>query len=46
MNGDRVVHPQFGDGIVGAIDDDKLTVDFGDRGVKQVVYYYVKRRAQ
>jgi hypothetical protein len=42
--GDLVSHPLFGDGAVTAIDDDKLTIDFVDRGVKQIVHDYVERR--
>jgi hypothetical protein len=43
--GDLVSHPLFGDGAVTAIVDDKLTIDFGDRGIKQIVHYYVDHRA-
>jgi hypothetical protein len=43
--GDLVSHPQFGDGAVTSIADDKLTIDFGDRGIKQIVHYYVAHRA-
>jgi hypothetical protein len=44
-NGDRVSHPKFGNGVVTAIDADKLTIRFARNVVKQVVDYYVKRRA-
>jgi hypothetical protein len=44
--GDRITHPQFGDGTVTAIDADKLTIKFADGRVKQIVDYYVKRREQ
>jgi hypothetical protein len=42
--GDRVSHPQFGDGTVTAIEADKLTIKFEDGRVKQIVDCYVKRR--
>jgi DNA helicase II / ATP-dependent DNA helicase PcrA len=42
--GDLVSHPQFGDGTVTAIEKDKLTINFEDGRVKQIVDYYVKRR--
>lgn len=35
----------FGDGTVTAIDADKLTIKFEDGRIKQIVDYYVKRRA-
>jgi hypothetical protein len=44
MPGDRVSHPKFGNGVVKAIDTNKLTIQFGRNVVKQIVDYYVKRR--
>ena len=41
--GDRISHPQFGEGTVTEIDDAKLTINFASRGTKQIVDYYVKR---
>ena len=42
--GDRVSHPKFGDGVVTAIEVDKLTIKFANRRVKQILDYYVRRR--
>jgi DNA helicase-2/ATP-dependent DNA helicase PcrA len=42
--GDDVAHPQFGDGTVTDIEGDKLTINFADGRVKQILDYYVKRR--
>jgi hypothetical protein len=42
--GNRVTHPLFGDGTVTAVEGDKLTINFKDGRVKQIVDYYVKRR--
>jgi len=42
--GDGVSHPKFGNGIVTAIDGDKLTIEFTGKMTKQIVDYYVKRR--
>ena len=41
--GDRISHPQFGEGTVTEIDDAKLTINFATRGTKQIIDYYVKR---
>jgi hypothetical protein len=41
--GDHISHPQFGEGTVTEIDDEKLTIDFASRGTKQIIDYYVKR---
>ena len=41
---DAVSHPQFGYGVVTAIDGNKLTIKFADGRVKQIVDYYVKPR--
>jgi hypothetical protein len=41
--GDRISHPQFGEGTVTEIDDAKLTIDFASRGTKQIIDDYVKR---
>jgi DNA helicase II / ATP-dependent DNA helicase PcrA len=42
--GDLVSHPMFGHGTVTAVDANKLTIEFKDGRVKQIVDYYVKRR--
>jgi hypothetical protein len=42
--GDRVSHPQFGDGSVTAIDGGTLTIAFVDHQVRQILDYYVKRQ--
>ena len=42
--GDGIAHPQFGAGIVTEIDGEKLTIDFANRGTKQIIDYYVQRR--
>jgi hypothetical protein len=42
--GDFVSHPMFGYGTVTAVDANKLTIEFKDGRVKQIVDYYVKRR--
>ena len=44
--GDPISHPQFGDGAVTAIDGEKLTIQFADGRVKQILDYYVKRRSR
>jgi hypothetical protein len=44
--GDSVSHPKFGNGTVTAIDGDKLTIEFTGKVTKQIVDYYVKRRAR
>ena len=41
---DRVSHPKFGDGVVKAIDANKLTIQFTRNVVKQILDYYVKHR--
>jgi hypothetical protein len=41
---DLVSHPMFGDGTVTAVEAGKLTIEFKDGRVKQIVDYYVKRR--
>jgi len=43
--GSKVTHPMFGDGTVTAFDANKLTIEFGDGRVKQILDAYVKRRA-
>ena len=43
---DLVSHPMFGDGTVTAVEPDKLTIEFKDGRVKQIVDSYVKRRAR
>ena len=44
--GELVSHPLFGDGTVTAVDGDKLTIEFKDGRVKQIVDYYVKHRSR
>jgi hypothetical protein len=41
--GDRVSHPQFGDGVITAIQAHKLTITFDTLGSKQIIDSYVKR---
>ncbi len=41
--GDRISHPQFGEGTVAAIEGPKLSVTFDTRGEKQIIDSYVKR---
>jgi DNA helicase-2/ATP-dependent DNA helicase PcrA len=40
--GDKVAHEDFGKGIVTAIDDDEVTVDFDDYGIKWLSLSYAK----
>ncbi len=42
--GDNISHPQFGAGTVTEVDGEKLTIDFANRGTKQIIDYYVQRR--
>lgn len=42
--GVRVSHPKFGDGIVTAVEADKLTIRFKVGRERQIVDAYVKRR--
>jgi hypothetical protein len=42
--GDRVAHPQFGDGIITVIDGPKLSITFDTQGNKQVIDSYLKRQ--
>ena len=41
--GDRVVHPQFGDGTITAVEGSKLSIAFDTHGKKQIIDSYVKR---
>lgn len=41
--GDWVSHPQFGDGIITAIEGPKLSIKFDAQGNKQIIDSYVKR---
>jgi DNA helicase II / ATP-dependent DNA helicase PcrA len=41
--GDRVSHPQFGDGTITAIEDHRLTIAFDMQGGKQIIDSYVRR---
>jgi hypothetical protein len=40
--GDQVSHPMFGDGIVTAIDVDKLTIEFRNKVTKLILADYVR----
>lgn len=40
--GDRVIHDDFGEGLVTAIDDDEVTVNFDDYGIKWLSLSYAK----
>ena len=42
--GERVTHPKFGNGIVKAINSEKLTIQFSRDVVKEILDYYVKHR--
>jgi hypothetical protein len=42
--GDEVSHPMFGDGTVTAIEENKLTVEFPESVIKQIIDGYVKHR--
>jgi DNA helicase-2/ATP-dependent DNA helicase PcrA len=44
--GDHVSHPIFGEGTVTGIDGEKLTIQFADNVVKQIIEGYVSRRKQ
>jgi hypothetical protein len=44
--GDHVSHLQFGEGTVTEIDGRTLTIDFANRGTKQIVDDYVRRRKE
>ena len=37
---------RFGDGIVTAVDGEKLTIKFADGREKQILDYYLKRRGK
>ena len=41
--GDRVVHSQFGEGTITAVEGSKLSIVFGTHGKKQIIDSYVKR---
>ena len=41
--GDRISHPQFGDGTITAIEGPRLSIAFDARGKKQIIDSYVKR---
>jgi DNA helicase-2/ATP-dependent DNA helicase PcrA len=43
---EEVTHPKFGDGTITDIESNKLTIKFSDGRVKQILDYYVKRRAR
>jgi DNA helicase-2/ATP-dependent DNA helicase PcrA len=42
--GDHVSHAMFGSGAVRDIDGNKLTIEFSERGTKQILVDYVKLR--
>lgn len=41
---DRISHPKFGNGVVMAVEGEKLTIQFPRKVTKQIVDYYVKPR--
>jgi PcrA/UvrD tudor domain len=41
--GDRVFHPQFGNGTITAMEGSKLSIAFDTHGKKQIIDSYVKR---
>ena len=41
--GDHVSHLQFGEGTATEIDGVKLTIEFADRGTKEIVDDYIRR---
>jgi len=43
VGGDRISHPQFGEGTITAIEGQKLSIAFDKRGDKQIIDSYVKR---
>ena len=43
---EEVTHPKFGDGTITDLESNKLTIKFSDGRVKQILDYYVKRRAR
>ena len=42
--GDRIAHPQFGDGTITAIEGPRLSITFDADGSKQIIDSYVKRQ--
>ena len=42
--GDQISHPMFGDGTVTAIHTNKLTIEFPDSVIKQIVDDFVTHR--
>jgi hypothetical protein len=42
--GDRVVHPRFGEGKILEVHPEKLTIQFGAWGIKQVPNGFIARR--
>jgi DNA helicase-2/ATP-dependent DNA helicase PcrA len=42
--GDLISHSMFGDGVVTAIDANKLTIEFSNNIIKQIIDDYVKPR--
>jgi hypothetical protein len=42
--GDQISHPMFGDGTVTAIHTNKLTIEFPDSVIKQIIDDFVTRR--
>jgi hypothetical protein len=43
--GDHISHPMFGNGIVTGIDQNKLTIEFSENVIKEIVVGYVKRQS-
>ena len=41
--GDRVFHPQFGNGTITAMEGSKLSIAFDTHGKKQIIDSFVKR---
>ncbi len=41
--GNRIAHPQFGDGTITAIEGPRLSITFDTEGNKQIIDSYVKR---
>jgi hypothetical protein len=42
--GNQISHAMFGDGTVTEVDVNRLTIEFPDSGIKEIIDDYVKRR--
>lgn len=42
QEGDKVAHSRFGEGVVVALTEDKITIDFEDEGEKTLIRKFVK----